>query len=83
MSLTSQWCDSSPGFSSRVTCTPPSLLGDTTGYRISYTEGGGSSDGVDVDGGNNNSHSLMGLTNGETCTPYHLWSQHHLVYPVH
>ena len=50
----------------RVTWTPPSPLGDTTGYRISYTGGGGSSDGVDVDGGNTNSHSLMGLTNGET-----------------
>ena len=54
----------------RVTWTPPSPLGDTTGYRTSYTGGGGSSDSdsVDVDGGNTNSHTLMGLTNGETCT---------------
>ena len=52
----------------RVTWTPPSPLGDTTGYRISYTGGGGNSDSVDVDGGNTNSHSLMGLTNGETYT---------------
>ena len=52
----------------RVTWTPPSPLGDTTGYRISYTGGGGSSDSVDVDGGNTNSHTLMGLTNGETYT---------------
>ena len=52
----------------RVTWTPPSPLGDTTGYRISYTRGGGSSDSVDVDGGNTNSHTLMGLTNGETYT---------------
>ena len=52
----------------RVTWTPPSPLGDTTGYRISYTGGGGSSDNVDVDGGNTNSHTLMGLTNGETYT---------------
>ena len=51
-----------------VTWTPPSPLGDTTGYRISYTGGGGSSDSVDVDGGNTNSHTLMGLTNGETYT---------------
>ena len=51
----------------RVTWTPPSPLGDTTGYRISYTGGGGSSDSVDVDGGTN-SHTLMGLTNGETYT---------------
>ena len=52
----------------RVTWTPPSPLGDTTGYRISYTGGGGSSGIVDVDGGNTNSHTLMGLTNGETYT---------------
>ena len=53
----------------RVTWTPPSPLGDTTGYRISYTGGGGgSSDSVDVNGGNTNSHTLMGLTNGETYT---------------
>ena len=49
----------------RVTWTPPSPLGDTNGYRISYTGGGGS---VDVDGGNTNSHTLMGLSNGETYT---------------
>ena len=53
----------------RVTWTPPSPLGDTTGYRISYTGGGGGSSGsVDVDGGSTNSHTLMGLTNGETYT---------------
>ena len=51
----------------KVTWTPPSPLGDTTGYRISYTGGGGSSDSVDVDG-STNSHTLMGLTNGETYT---------------
>ena len=52
----------------RVTWTPPSPLGDTTGYRISYTGGGGSSDSVDVDGGNTSSHTLMGLTNGNMYT---------------
>ena len=52
----------------RVTWTPPSPLGVTTGYRISYTGGGGSSDSVDVDGGNTNSHTLMRLTNRETYT---------------
>ena len=36
-----------------------------TGYMISYT-GGGSSDSVAV--GDTNSHTLMGLTNGETYT---------------
>ena len=52
----------------RVSWTPPSPLGDTTGYRIYYTRAGGSSDSEDVDGGNTNSHTLMGLTNGETYT---------------
>ena len=46
----------------RVTWTPPSPLGDTTGYRISFT---GGSD-VDIDDGNTNSHTLTDLTNGET-----------------
>ena len=50
----------------RVTWTPPSPLGNTTGYRIYYTGEGGSSGSVDVDGGNTNSHTLTGLTNGVT-----------------
>ena len=54
----------------RVTWTPPSPLGDTTGYRISYTEGGGSNVSVDVDDGNTDNYTLMGLTNGETYTIY-------------
>ena len=52
----------------RVSWTPPSPLGDTTGYRIYYTGAGGSSDSVDIDGGNTNSHTLMDLTNGDTYT---------------
>ena len=52
----------------RVSWTPPSPLGDTSGYRIYYTRAGGSSDSVDVDGGNTNRRTLMGLTNGETYT---------------
>ena len=51
-----------------VSWSPLSPLGDTSGYRIYYTGAGGSSDSVDVDGGNTNSHTLMGLTNGETYT---------------
>ena len=50
-----------------VTWTPPSPLGDTTGYRISFT-GGGSSGSVDVSGGNSMSHTLTGFTNGEAYT---------------
>ena len=52
----------------RVSWTPPSPLGDTSGYRIYYTRAGGSSDSVDVDGGNTNRRTLMGLINGETYT---------------
>ena len=52
----------------RVTWTPPSPLGDTTGYRIHYTNGGGSSGSQTVSGGNTMSHTLTGLTNGETYT---------------
>ena len=46
----------------RVSWTPSS---DATGYGITYT-GGGSSDSVAV--GDTNTHTLMGLTNGETYT---------------
>ena len=48
----------------QLTWTPPSPLEDTTGYRISFT--GGNSDSVDVSGGDTNSHTLTGLTSGET-----------------
>ena len=46
----------------RVSWTPSS---GATGYRIDYS-GGGSSDSVTVSGGDTNSHTLTGLTNGET-----------------
>ena len=51
-----------------MTWTPPSPLGDTTGYTISYTAGGGSSSSVNVAGENANSHTLTGLTNGRNYT---------------
>ena len=51
-----------------VTWTPPSPLGNTTGYTISYTAGGGSSSSINVAGENTNSHTLIGLTNGRTYT---------------
>ena len=50
----------------RVTWTPPSPLGDTTGYRIHYTTGGGSSGSQTASGGNTMTHTLSDLTNGET-----------------
>ncbi|CAI8053078.1 Receptor-type tyrosine-protein phosphatase H [Geodia barretti] len=55
----------SDGTSVLLTWTPPDPLGDTTGYRISFT-GGGSSGSVDVSGGSTNSYTLTGLIRGET-----------------
>ena len=56
------------GTSVQLTWTPPSPLGDTTGYRIHYTTGGGSSGSQTVSGGSTNSYTLTGLTNGATYT---------------
>ena len=44
----------------RVSWTPPTPLGDTTGYMIYYS--GGSSGSVDVSGGSTTSHLLTGLS---------------------
>ena len=46
-----------------VTWIPPSPLGDTTGYTISYT-GSGISHSVVVSGANTSSYSLTELSNG-------------------
>ena len=46
---------------------PPDPLGDTTGYRIDYTDGS-STVSVTVDDGSTDSHSLTGLQNGATYT---------------
>ena len=50
----------------RVSWTPPTPLGDTTGYRIYYS--GGSSGSVDVSGGSTEHHLLTGLHNGANYT---------------
>ena len=50
----------------RVSWSPPTPLGDTTGYRISYT--GGSSGSVNVSGGSTDNYLLTGLRNGATYT---------------
>ena len=49
----------------RVSWRPPTPLGDTTGYRISYSNDD-SSDSVDVTGGSTDNHLLTGLQNGES-----------------
>ena len=51
----------------RVSWSPPTPLGDTTGYRISYS-GGGSSGSEDVSDGSPNSYLLTGLVNGASYT---------------
>ena len=50
----------------RMSWSPPSLLGDTTGYRISYS--GGSSVSVDVSDGSTDNYLLTGLVNGASYT---------------
>ena len=47
----------------RVSWSPPSPLGDTTGYRIYYN-----SDSEDVSGGSTNNYLLTGLQNGVNYT---------------
>ena len=50
----------------RVSWGPPTPLGDTTGYRISYS--GGSSGSVDVSDGSTDNYLLTGLHNGASYT---------------
>ena len=60
-----------------VTWIPPSPLGDTSGYRISFS-GGGNSGSVDVTGGDTNSYSVTGLQNGQTYTVSIIGTSQHL-----
>ena len=50
----------------RVSWTPPTPLGDTTGYRIYYN--GSSNGSVDVSGGSTDNDILSGLQNGANYT---------------
>ena len=50
----------------RLSWSPPSPLGDTTGYRISYS--GDSSGSGDVSDGSTSTHTLTGLRNGASYT---------------
>ena len=64
----------------QVSWSPPTPLGDTTGYRIYYS--GGSSGSEDVSGGSINKHLLTGLQNEDSysislvATSQHLPSEH-------
>ena len=50
----------------RVSWSPPTPLGDTTGYKIYYS--GGSSGSEDVSDGSTDNYLLTGLRNGESYT---------------
>ena len=50
----------------RLSWSPPTPLGDTTGYRISYS--GGSSGSVDVSDSSTSTRTLTGLENGASYT---------------
>ena len=52
----------------RVTWTPPSPLGDSTGYIISFTSDSSSTGSENIDGGQTNTYTITGLSNGETYT---------------
>ena len=62
----------------RLSWSPPTPLGDTTGYRISYS--GGSSGSVDVSGGSTNNYSylLTGLQNETSYTISIVGTSQHL-----
>ena len=60
----------------RVSWSPPTPLGDTTGYRISYS--GGSSGSVDVSDGSTSNHTLTGLVNGASYTISIVGTSQHL-----
>ena len=60
----------------RVSWSPPTPLGDTTGYRIYYS--GGSSGSEDVSDGSTNNSLLTGLQNGESYTIMIVGTSQHL-----
>ena len=60
----------------RVSWTPPTPLGDTTGYRIYYS--GGSSGSVDVSGGSTDDYTFTWLLNGATYTISIVGTSEHL-----
>ena len=60
----------------QVSWTPPTPLGDTTGYRIYYSSG--SSGSVDISGGSTDNHTLTGLQNGASYTISIVGASEHL-----
>ena len=60
----------------RGSWTPPTPLGDTTGYRVYYS--GGSNGSVDVSGGYTDNHLLTGLQNEASYTISIVGTSEHL-----
>jgi len=60
----------------RVSWTPPTPLGNTTGFRIYYS--GGSSGSEDVSGGSTDNYTLTGLQNGANYTISIVGTSQHL-----
>ena len=52
----------------RVTWTPPSPLGDSTGYIISFTSDSSSTGSENIDDGQTNTYTVTDLNNGGTYT---------------
>ena len=64
----------------RVSWSPPTPLGDTTGYRISYS--GASSGTVEVGDGSTDNYLLPGLENGASYTISIVGTSHHFASEV-
>ena len=62
----------------RLTWIPPSPLGDTTGYIVSYSVTGGSSGSVNVAGGSTDSFTLNGLDSREGYTIFLIATSKHI-----
>ena len=60
-----------------VSWTPPTPLGDTTGYIIYYTNDD-NTDSVDIDGGSTDEYTLSDLQNGDTYTISIIATSQHL-----
>ena len=60
----------------QVSWTPPTPLGDTTGYRIYYS--GGSSGSMNVSGSSTDNHLLADLQNGVSYTIFIVGTSEHL-----
>ena len=66
------------GTTYRVTWTPPTPPGQTTGYIISYSSTADSSNSINISGANTNSYTLTGLDGTLNYTIYIVGTSQHL-----